>query len=1271
MRLTRGVLGGALFVVLGVVLQPLVSFAAVGVNTQIPFQGVLNDSGGNPVTDGSYDMVFRIYDAASGGTTLWTGTHTAGNGNPVTVTNGFFDVLLGSGAGNTMTLDFNDDTYYLGISIEADPEMSPRQRLGAAGYAINADRLDGLHASSFIQASSSATSTLDFGLNIFSGCYAVNGVCISGSGASDYVSLTDTPGAFTANHVPYTNAAGNALVDSPSFTFNGTTLTAPEFNATNSDSILELSGATFVHASTTGENTAIGLNAMENNASSTWSVAIGYRTLQNLTGGNSNVGVGANVLRFTTGGTNNTAVGSLSLNANTLGSANSAFGYRALDSNTIGDENIAVGSSALVTNTTGSNNSVIGVSSLLDNTTGSYNSVVGNNALRNNTSATNSVAIGANAGFGNAGDYSARFNILIGNFAGDDITTGADQNIVIGYDVDLPNNSGSNQLNIGNLLFGTGIDGTDQTLSSGNIGIGTSSPESKLTVAGTVLAESFNATNSNSILELNGTTFVAASTTGFNTALGIEALPFTTSGINNTAVGHRAMYLNTSGSYNTGMGRLALRNNTTGTDNTAIGYQALTDNTTGGFNVAMGVNALANNTSATSNVAVGWFAGVGLSGYSAEENIFIGLRAADEVTTGANHNIVIGYDIDLPNNSGSNQLNIGNLIFGTGIDGGDTTLSSGNIGIGTTTPYAKLSVAGTAVAESFNATNSASILELNGATLLVASTTGNNIAFGFSAGQSNLSGVGNTAIGTDALMAATSSGNNTALGYQALRDNEGGEENTAIGSNTMVGNTYGDDNTAVGRSVLAVNTTGSSNTAMGRQAMRNNISGASNVAIGAFALNESITGDTNTAVGYNALGENTSATNTTALGYRAGRGAVGSNFQNGVFIGYESGASLTTGANNTFLGYQTGDNVTTGSNNIIIGYDINAPSATGDNQLNIGNLLFGTGIDGTESILSSGNIGIGTTSPGRKLTVEESSDTDTFRVADTDGVCDHNPESGGETISCSSDARLKTNIVDATSTLKHLNDFHIRDFEVIASGDERTGVVAQETILTHPEMVHIGEDGLYKVEQPNPWKIVKAIQELTDMVAQLNQQIFDTLFAKKIVVENLEATEASLEKVTTKELCVDDVCIDAETLRELLERETSTARTDNDSRHKEPSSQKQKEDEREQQPDTRTAEEEKESDAQNNAKATTTESIEENSNEDEAEQREAEHDEETTEEENTGSDEEVLQEEEHEVQEIEEDDDEDEDEEQETPQSEETTDEETISSEEDVDELTE
>lgn len=131
--------------------------AAPGINAELPFYGTLKDASGNELT-GTYDMVFRLYDAATAGTLLDTSTHTAANGNAVAVDDGEFFVLLGSGTGNELDgVDFNDDSIFVGLTVGSDSEMSPRTQLGAAAYAFNADTVDGLEASAFLQNNATAT----------------------------------------------------------------------------------------------------------------------------------------------------------------------------------------------------------------------------------------------------------------------------------------------------------------------------------------------------------------------------------------------------------------------------------------------------------------------------------------------------------------------------------------------------------------------------------------------------------------------------------------------------------------------------------------------------------------------------------------------------------------------------------------------------------------------------------------------------------------------------------------------------------------------------------------------------------------------------------------------------------------------------------------------------------------------------------------------------------------------------------------------------------
>lgn len=92
----------------------------------LSYQGVLTDGAGEIVSDGSYAMTFSIYASPSGGSALWTETQN------VDVTGGNFDVVLGS-VTPILGLAF-DDSYWLGLQVGSDPEMTPRTALTSVAY---------------------------------------------------------------------------------------------------------------------------------------------------------------------------------------------------------------------------------------------------------------------------------------------------------------------------------------------------------------------------------------------------------------------------------------------------------------------------------------------------------------------------------------------------------------------------------------------------------------------------------------------------------------------------------------------------------------------------------------------------------------------------------------------------------------------------------------------------------------------------------------------------------------------------------------------------------------------------------------------------------------------------------------------------------------------------------------------------------------------------------------------------------------------------------
>jgi hypothetical protein len=160
----------------------------------------------------------------------------------------------------------------------------------------------------------------------------------------------------------------------------------------------------------------------------------------------------------------------------------------------------------------------------------------------------------------------------------------------------------------------------------------------------------------------------------------------------NTAVGISALASVTDSylaSYNTAVGRTALTANTTGGSNTAIGFNTLYTNSVGSYNIALGASAIFSNTSGSYNIAIG---ASGLYDVTTGTyNTALGYNTGRGITTG-NYNTIIGAQVTGLSSALSNTIIIA--------DGqGNQRIyvnSSGNVGIGTTTPTAKLDVNGNA-----------------------------------------------------------------------------------------------------------------------------------------------------------------------------------------------------------------------------------------------------------------------------------------------------------------------------------------------------------------------------------------------------------------------------------------------------------------------------------------------------------------------------------------------------------------------------------------------
>ena len=184
------------------------------IEAQVPrklnYQGYLTASTGAPLNT-PQTLIVRIYDVPGNGTALFTETHF-----PVTVSNGIFNILLGSVDTNVNPLNLSFSTqYYLGVTVGTDAEMAPRQPLAASPYAIRAASAEALATSAVVPGSQLADASVTAAKLASNGCAGGQVLQYNGS-----VWVCATPAASSGGTVT-SITAGTGLTGGP-ITSSGT-----------------------------------------------------------------------------------------------------------------------------------------------------------------------------------------------------------------------------------------------------------------------------------------------------------------------------------------------------------------------------------------------------------------------------------------------------------------------------------------------------------------------------------------------------------------------------------------------------------------------------------------------------------------------------------------------------------------------------------------------------------------------------------------------------------------------------------------------------------------------------------------------------------------------------------------------------------------------------------------------------------------------------------------------------------------------------------------
>ncbi|MCD4819485.1 MAG: hypothetical protein K8S23_12415 [Candidatus Cloacimonetes bacterium] len=313
------------------------------------------------------------------------------------------------------------------------------------------------------------------------------------------------------------------------------------------------------------------------------------------------------------------------------------------------------------------------------------------------------------------------------------------------------------------------------------------------------------------------------------------------------------------------------------------------------------------------------------------------------------------------------------------ISGDDIYHETGKVGIGTTTPDEKLSVVGTVRAS--KDTDETEYVEIvHGGSNAVLNWNGDgdlNFRYGNStlatlkqSGDFNIPATQGYQIGGDTVL-HKNGGFSIFVGKNSGQNITTGQANTFVGQYSGNANTEGEYNTFLGIRSGEYNTIGDYNCFVGGEAGQRNTDGSNNVFLGVLSGEQNTDGSDNVFLGYTSGENHTTGSNNTFLGNRAGRNNLTGS--DNVFIGKGAGANETDSDKLYIANSNTSNPLIWGdfaTGELEINGSVTATSYTGDGS-GLTNLSPDSDwtVNGDDVYHETGNVGIGTTTPGQKLTV--------------------------------------------------------------------------------------------------------------------------------------------------------------------------------------------------------------------------------------------------------------------------------------------------------------
>lgn len=352
---------------------------------------------------------------------------------------------------------------------------------------------------------------------------------------------------------------------------------------------------------------------------------------------------------------------------------------------------------------------------------------------------------------------------------------------------------------------------------------------------------------------------------------------------------------------------------------------------------------------------------------------------------------------------------------------------------------------------------------------------------------------------------------------------------------------------------------------------------SNSIALGAYATNTGSNqlqiGSTTRPISSVFIGDNKGSASTTDTFFvGTGAGLNATNASGATFIGSFAGANATEAIQANFFGSAAGVSATNAIGSIFIGSNAGRRDVTNGTEnasrsifigLNAGYTAADSGLDNTSSVNDfSILIGNNTSTGGFENSIAiGGSATNTasnqFMIGSATRPIDTTRINGsastqctittGTGIACTSDERVKTNITDLTTdTLDKLLNVKTVTYNWLQNPTSKTqiGFLAQDLEQYFPELVDTDSTGMKSVYYAQMTPIlVEAIRELNLKITDINNTSVSNTWRDALIawfgnIENgitdIYAKVFHADRIETKELCIDDVCITKDQLQTIL-----------------------------------------------------------------------------------------------------------------------------------------